>query len=91
MRLDKFLQVTRIIKQRTLGKELCQYDRVFDGDSTEHPLKASHEVKIGDVLTVIAYNKRVVVKILEIPVTKNVSKQKAKDLYSVIKEEMLEG
>lgn len=91
MRLDKFLQLSRIIKQRTLGKELCEYDRVFQGDSNDHPLKASHEVKVGDILTIVAYNKRIVVKILEVPTTKNVSKQKAKDLYSMIKEELFEG
>ncbi len=91
MRLDKYLQLSRIIRQRSLGKELCQYDRVFQGDTDDHPLKASHEVNVGDILTVIAYNRRLVVKILEVPATKNVSKQKAKDLYEVIKEESLEG
>lgn len=91
MRLDKYLQLSRIIKQRSIGKELCEYDRVFLGEGDGHPLKASYDVKLNDILTVYAYNRRIVVKIVEIPPTKTVSKQKAKELYQLLKEETVEG
>ncbi|TLN00062.1 RNA-binding S4 domain-containing protein, partial [bacterium] len=47
MRLDKFLKVARIIKRRTLAKEVCDGSRVTVNGRTA---KAGLEVKAGDVL-----------------------------------------
>ena len=43
MRLDKYLKVSRLIKRRTVAKEVCDAGRVFINDK---PAKASTEVKI---------------------------------------------
>ena len=46
MRLDKFLKVTRIIKRRTVAKELADNGNiVVNGD----PKKSSYDVKKGDI------------------------------------------
>lgn len=47
MRLDKWLKVSRLIKRRTVANEACDNQRVTVNGRT---VKASYEVKTGDVL-----------------------------------------
>lgn len=49
MRLDKYLKVSRIIKRRTIAKEIVDKGCVL---INEKPAKASSLVKIGDILTI---------------------------------------
>jgi ribosomal 50S subunit-recycling heat shock protein len=49
MRLDKYLKVSRLIKRRTLAKEVCDQGRVL---VNERPAKAGTEIKVGDILTI---------------------------------------
>ncbi len=49
MRLDKFLKVSRVIKRRTLANEACDGGRVSVGGKA---VKASYEVKFGDVIDI---------------------------------------
>lgn len=53
MRLDKFLKVSRIIKRRSVANEACDGARV---SANGRPVKASYQVKVGDVLE-IAFGK----------------------------------
>jgi ribosomal 50S subunit-recycling heat shock protein len=84
VRLDKFLKVSRLIKRRTLAKEVADQGRItingFEG-------KASSNVKIGDVLTIRFGQKLVTVQIESIQETSR--KNEATELYSVVKEEKL--
>ena len=48
MRLDLFLKETRLIKRRTIAKELCDVGKVSINDKVSKP---SAEVKEGDVVT----------------------------------------
>lgn len=48
MRLDKYLKVSRLIKRRTLAKEVCDQGRVQINDRVA---KASSEVQVSDILT----------------------------------------
>ena len=58
MRLDKFLKVTRIIKRRTVAKELADNGNiVVNGDVK----KSSYDVKIK------YFNKNIKVKVLDLP------------------------
>lgn len=48
MRIDKYLKVSRIIKRRTVAKEVLDQGRV---SVNGRPIKAGYEVKIGDQIT----------------------------------------
>ena len=47
MRLDKWLKVSRLIKRRTVANEACDNQRV---SANGRPVKASYDVKEGDIL-----------------------------------------
>ena len=47
MRLDKWLKVSRLIKRRTVANEACDSARFTANGRT---VKASYDVKTGDVL-----------------------------------------
>ncbi|MGE5701358.1 MAG: RNA-binding S4 domain-containing protein [Clostridia bacterium] len=81
MRLDKFLKVSRLIKRRTLAKDVCDQSRV---EINERPAKASSNVKIGDTLSIRFGQKRVVVQIEDIK--ENPRKEEAASLYKLIGE-----
>ena len=64
MRLDKFLKVTRIIKRRTVAKELADNGNiVVNGDIK----KSSYDVKKGDIFEIKYFNKNIKVRIKELP------------------------
>ncbi|MCH5585866.1 RNA-binding S4 domain-containing protein [Shimazuella sp. AN120528] len=82
MRLDKFLKVSRMIKRRTLAKEVCDGGRV---SINEKVAKAGSEVKAGDILTIRFGQKLVTAKVERI--AENVPKDMADTLYTIVKEE----
>lgn len=81
MRLDKFLKISRIIKRRTLAKEVCDSKRSF---VNERLAKAGTEVKPGDIVKLHLGQRRLVIKIIEIKNT--ISAQEASSLYKVIED-----
>lgn len=85
MRLDKFLKVSRLIKRRTLAKEVSDQGRITVNGIQA---KASTTVKVGDELVVRFGQKLVTVKIERIQET--TKKEEAAEMYSVVKEEKIE-
>ena len=84
MRVDKFLKISRILKRRTISKELALHQRIKINDRI---VKPSHEVKIGDILEV-QYGSRILgVRILSIQ--ENVKKETAMEMYEVVFEKRL--
>ena len=79
MRLDKYLKVTRIIKRRTVANEACDGGRVSVNGKT---VKASYDVKIGDIIDVAFGTKAFRVKVIDIKET--VGKNDAAALYEVV-------
>ena len=61
MRLDKWLKVSRLIKRRTVANEACDNGRITVGGRT---VKASYEVKVGDVLELKFGEKAIRVEVL---------------------------
>ena len=57
MRLDKFLKITRIIKRRTVAKELADNGNI----------SVNYSVKKGDILDIKYFNKNIKVRIKELP------------------------
>ncbi|WP_046173315.1 RNA-binding S4 domain-containing protein [Domibacillus indicus] len=84
MRLDKFLKVSRIIKRRTLAKEVADQGRILI-NGTEG--KASSNVKAGDELTVRLGRRVMTVRIEKLLDT--TKKEEAAGMYTVLKEEQL--
>lgn len=82
MRLDKFLKVSRLIKRRTLAKEVSDQGRIFINGVQA---KASSNVKVGDELTVRLGQRIMTVKVEQIQET--TKKEEAAQMYKVIKEE----
>ncbi|MDN5343981.1 MAG: hypothetical protein PWQ18_92 [Clostridia bacterium] len=86
MRLDKFLKVSRLIKRRTLAKEVCAGGGV---EVNRRPAKASTEVKPGDVLTLKIGNHWQTVEILATP--EHIAADQARDTYRLLAEGKTEG
>lgn len=80
MRLDKWLKNSRLIKRRTVANEACDAGRVtVDGRA----VKASYEVKPGDVLE-LKFGERVTrVKVLS--VQEIVGKADAAGMYEEVR------
>ncbi|KJS85675.1 MAG: hypothetical protein JM58_08030 [Peptococcaceae bacterium BICA1-8] len=76
MRLDKFLKVSRIIKRRTLAKEVCDGGRIKINGNVA---KASSTVKQDDILE-IGFGERLS-RYQILKVEENARADAAKDLY----------
>ena len=76
MRLDKWLKVSRLIKRRTVANEACDNARVT---ANGRPVKASYDVKEGDVLEIRFGEKAVRVEVLV--VSEAVKKNDAPAMY----------
>lgn len=85
MRLDKFLKVSRLIKRRTVAKEVADQGRIKINDSVA---KSSSTVKVGDQLEIRFGNRMMKVEILDIQDT--TKKNEAAELYKIISEERIE-
>ncbi|MBS6419367.1 MAG: RNA-binding S4 domain-containing protein [Limosilactobacillus reuteri] len=86
MRLDKFLKVSRIIKRRSIAKEIADQGRILINGQ---PAKSSSRVAVGDTLTIKFGNKTETVKInLIVETTK---KSEAEDMYEIIDETYAES
>ncbi|WP_188207356.1 RNA-binding S4 domain-containing protein [Alkalibacillus aidingensis] len=86
MRVDKFLKLSRLIKRRTVAKEVANQGRIH---LNNQPAKASTDLKVGDELTIQFGHKKLTIKIESLK--EQVKKDEASRLYSVLKEEKIES
>lgn len=82
MRLDKFLKVSRLIKRRTVAKDVSGAGKILVNG---RPAKAATAVKVGDKLTLLFGRREVLVEILEIADTKRADQ--AAEMYKIISEQ----
>ena len=68
MRLDKYLKVSRLIKRRTVANEACDGERV---SVNGRQVKASYQVKVGDVIEISFGQRTLKVEVTEINDTAN--------------------
>lgn len=85
MRLDKFLKVSRLIKRRTVAKEVADQGRI---DINGVTAKSSSTVKEGDQLTIRYGNRTLVAEIVRILDT--TKKEDAARMYNIISEERVQ-
>ena len=81
MRIDKFLKVSRIIKRRTVANEACDASHISVNGRV---VKASYDVKEGDVVEITFGEKRLKIKVLD--VREVVRKNDVSELYEVLPE-----
>ena len=79
MRLDKFLKVSRIIKRRTVAKEASEAEKVLVNSKIAKP---STLLKVGDIVEVNYYKKKVVFKVTNL--TSSTKKEDAKEMFELI-------
>lgn len=79
MRIDKFLKNARIIKRRTVANDACDNERITVNGRT---VKASYQVKIGDVIEVGFGTRTLKVKVLS--VNEHATKETACEQYEII-------
>lgn len=84
MRLDKFLKVSRLIKRRTVAKEVADQGRIEINGQTA---KSSNQVKPGDDLLIKFGNRHLQVRVLEL--LESSKKEDAAKMYEVIREEFV--
>ena len=85
MRLDKFLKVSRLIKRRSVAKEVADQGRI---DINGVTAKSSSTVKTGYELTIRYGNRILTVKIAQILDT--TKKDEATKMYDIVSEERIE-
>ena len=68
MRLDKYLKVSRLIKRRTVANDACDGERV---SVNGRQVKASYQVKEGDVIEIAFGNRSMRVEVTRISETAN--------------------
>ncbi len=82
MRLDKYLQVSRLIRRRTLAKEVIEEGRVAVNG---RPAKPSTAVAVGDRIELDLPKGRVIVEVTAI--REHVPAREASSLYRVVGQE----
>ena len=82
MRIDKFLKVSRIIKRRSVAKEIADQGRITINDRTA---KSSSEVSPNDTLVIKFGNKTLTIRAKELLDT--TKKDDAQRMYEIVSED----
>lgn len=85
MRIDKYLKVSRLIKRRTVAKDICEGEKIQINGKTAKP---SAEVKIGDIILLDVGNRTLEVKVMATP--NSVRADEAHLVYEILKDEKKE-
>ncbi|GAA2914391.1 RNA-binding S4 domain-containing protein [Enterococcus pseudoavium] len=86
MRLDKFLKISRIIKRRTVAKEVADKGRIQVNGKLA---KSSTDVKVGDELRIQFGNKILLAAVEELH--ESTKKEDAAKMYRIISETRVEN
>ena len=81
MRIDKFLKVSRIIKRRSVSKDIVSFGQVKINNIVAKP---STSIKIGDIVELSLGSKIITIEIMSID--EKVKKENAYNLYKIISE-----
>ena len=84
MRLDKYLKVSRLIKRRSVAKEVADKGRITVQDKVA---KSSTDVKVGDIITIQFWNNTVTVRVDAI--LDSTRKEDAKEMFTILEEKQV--
>lgn len=79
MRIDKFLKVSRLIKRRTVANYACDSEHISVNGRV---VKASYEVKVGDIIEISFGGRKLRVRVLDI--REHTGKAEAAGMYEVL-------
>ena len=85
MRLDKYLKVSRLIKRRSVAKEVADQGRIKVNDQVA---KSSTKLREGDTIEIRFGNRIIVVEVLKLKDTTR--KEVAKDMYRIVSEKKID-
>lgn len=86
MRLDKYLKVSRLVKRRTVAKEMCQKGRILVNGQVAKP---GTNIKMNDEIAIQFGQKLVTVRVDAI--REMIKKEEAMTMYTVLREEKRES
>ena len=84
MRIDKYLKVSRVIKRRTIAKDILELGFVKINDKVATP---STEVKENDIIELTLGERRLSVKVIGL--SEQTKKKDASSLFEVIADEQI--
>ena len=84
MRIDKYLKVSRVIKRRTIAKDILDLGFVKINDKVAKP---SSEVKENDTIELTLGERRLSVKVIGL--SEQTKKKDASSLFEVIADEQI--
>ena len=87
VRLDVFLKLSRLIPRRTLAQEFCDAGRIKVNGTKA---KSSKDIRIGDEIAIIRSKRKTVIRVDSMPDKKQLSKELAGTIYSLVSEESVE-
>jgi ribosomal 50S subunit-recycling heat shock protein len=82
MRIDKYLKVSRLIKRRTVAKDVCVGEKISINGRTAKP---SAEIKVGDLIAIEMGSRILEVRVLATP--NSIKANEAQTLYELIRDE----
>jgi len=85
--LDLYLKLTRLCPRRSVAQQLCDAGFVF---LNGRPAKSSHAVKPADEIVIRRREHETTVRVINVPVVRNVPRREASSLIEVISERELE-
>ena len=83
MRIDKFLQVTGLIKRRTLANEACKRGLVTVNAKVAKPTK---EIMVGDIIDIHLAKRDISVKVLQEVKGNSIKKSARSEYIEIIKD-----
>lgn len=84
MRLDKYLKVARVLKRRSISKELADNQRIMVNGKVAKP---ATNIEVGDVIEITFGNRVLAIKVLM--TADHIKKDDASMLYEVISSQEL--
>jgi len=84
MRIDKYLKVSRLIKRRTVAKEMVDGGTVAINGKDAKP---SSEIKVGDQVFLRLGKHRITFEVLA--VSESATKANSSEMYKIIKDEVV--
>ena len=81
MRIDKYLKVSRLIKRRTLAKDVTENARILVNGKV---VKPSYQLKLDDLISIIYGTKTITVNVKSLE--PSIKKEDASNMYEFISE-----